>query len=145
MTELFALGRRGVTELTDAKFYKIIKILGQHFKAGEWGKKWCGSVVTTMFNNVSRYCVIQRFVEVQQKAFAIVTWLTVPTYPYSPNPLVVRVRLPSRGSSQPSCILPVEDIIPTHVSVLPDDDGVNFCLMRGKGTDRTAFTTRRAE
>lgn len=140
MQELLGLGRRGIAELTHAKYYKTIKILNQHFKAGEWGKKRCGSVVTTMLNNMSRYCILQRFVEVQQKAFAIVTWLTVPTYPYAPNPLVVKVRVPTRASSQPSCILAVEDIIPTHVSVFPADDGVNFYVMRGKGTDRTVFT-----
>ena len=127
----------GVTDFSDLKGYRAVRILKQHFKSGEWGKKRCGSVVTTMVDNVSRYCIVDRFFTVQQKSFALVRWLAVPTYPMAPNPLVVEVTFPT--TPQPSRLLPVERIIPTHVSVLPVGDGV-FRVMRDKGTDRTAFT-----
>ena len=138
------LASLGVTNLADIKSFRIMKILGQHFRCGEWGQQRCGSVVTTMLRNVSRYCIVERFVVVQQKAFAMVTWFQEPTYPYAPNPLVVRVRLSPRGTSaEPSRrFLPVVDIIPTSVAVVPDSDGVHFFVMRSKGTDRTRFTRR---
>ena len=134
------INRRGVTDLSDLKGYRAVKILGQHFRVGEWGRQRCGSVVTTMVDHISRYCIVDRFFTVQQKTFALVTWLSVPTYPYAPNPLVVLVRFPPIDSTQPSRVLSVDCIIPTNVSVLPDDDGVHFRVMRDKGTDRTAFT-----
>ena len=137
------LMRRGVQDFSDIKGYRCVKILGQHFRSGNWGKNRCGSVATTMVAGISRYCILDRFFTIQRQIFALVTWLSVPTYPYAPNPLLVKVRFPPVDPTpQPSRILPVDRIIPTHVAVLPDDDGVNFWVMRGKGTDRTAFTQR---
>ena len=138
--QMVELRRRGVLDFSDMKGYRCVKILGQHFRSGNWGKNRCGSVATTMVGGISRYCILDRFFTIQQQTFALVTWLSVPTYPYSPNPLVVKVRFPPVDPSQPSRVLSVDRIIPTHVAVLPDDDGVNFWVMRGKGTDRTTFT-----
>ena len=53
---------------------------------------------------------------------------------YSPNPLVVRVReitqdlLPS--------VIPIEDIEPCQVTVMPDLDGVHYFMLRSHGLDR---------
>ena len=131
---------RGVEDFSDMRGWRSVKISKQHFRSGEWGKDRCGSVVTTMVGRISRYCVVDRFFTIEQKTYALVTWLSVPTYPYAPNPLVVKVRFPRIGHTQPSRVLPVDHIVPTSVAVLPDDDGVHFWVMREKGTDRTTFT-----
>ena len=89
---------------------------------------------------VSRYCVVDKFLKVEGKVFAFVRWLSTPRYPYYPNPLVVRVRMPRRQNGQPCRMLPIEEIEPTSVSVLPHEDGVHFFVVRSKGTDRTNFT-----
>ena len=60
------------TDQGDLTVYMIAKILGKHFKAGEWGSRRCGSVVTTIYRGRSRYCVVKRFIEVQSKYFACV-------------------------------------------------------------------------
>ena len=36
-----------------------------HLKAGEWGGGPCGSVITTIYNGRSRYCVVDKFIQVQ--------------------------------------------------------------------------------
>lgn len=135
------MNKHGVSSFMDLKAYRAVKILGQHFRSGEWGSKRCGSVVTTIIDDESRYCFVDRFFEIEGKGFALVTWVSVPTYPCEPNPLVVKVRFPPLNDVQPSRVLHVDDIVPTHVSVLPLNDGVHFLLMREKGTDRTSFTT----
>jgi len=71
----------GVTSFVQCKVFKVLTLLGVHFKGGEWGNKWCGSVVTTIHRQVSRYCIVNVFLEVQGKAYASVTWLSTPTYP----------------------------------------------------------------
>ena len=38
----------GITSFHDVKFFKVCKILGVHFRCGEWGCRRCGSVITTM-------------------------------------------------------------------------------------------------
>ena len=136
------LMRRGVQDFSDMRGWRTVKISTQHFRSGEWGKNRCGSVVTTMIGRISRYCIVDRFFTIAQKTYALVTWLSVPTYPYAPNPLVVKVRFPSVRPTQPSRVLPIDRIVPTTVAVLPDDDGVHFWVMREKGTDRTTFTQR---
>ena len=55
----------GISNMEDARSFKVIHILGVHFKAGEWGKKSCGSVITTIYNGRSRYCVVDKFIQVQ--------------------------------------------------------------------------------
>ena len=93
-----------------------------------------------LYAGVSRYCVVDKFLRVGAKCFAFVRWLSTPHYPYYPNPLVVQVCMPRRQHGQPCRMLPVEEIEPTSVSVSPHEDGVNFFVIRSKGTDRTTFT-----
>ena len=92
-----------------------------------------------LHSGVSRYCVVDKFLKVGGKAFAFVRWLSVPRYPYYPNPLVVRVRMPTQHG-QPCRMLAIQDIEPTSVGVIPHEDGVHFFVIRSKGTDRTNFT-----
>ena len=117
--------------------FTTARILGVHFKTGEWGERRCGSVVTTIYGRRSRYCVVQKFLRVGEKCFARVKWLSVPKYPYSPCRLVVRVRELQPG--EPSIlriIIPIEKIDPCNVYVMPDEDGVHYYMMRDKGIDR---------
>ena len=89
-----------------------------------------------LYVGVSRYCVVDNFLKVQGRSFAVVRWLSTPHYPYYPNLLVVRVRMPCQRH-QPCMMLVIEAIQPTSVAVDPDKDGVHFFLIRSKGTDRT--------
>ena len=69
--------------------------------------------------------------------FVIVRWLSAPTYPFAPNRMVVRVTLgDDRIQSRYGCVLPIEDIEPTPVYVLPEPDGIHFSMMRESGYDR---------
>ena len=83
----------GVTSFRDYKVFKVAKVLGVHFRCGEWGCRRCGSVITTIYRGISRYCIVNAFVQVQGKAYASVTWLSVPTYPHLPFKIVVKVRM----------------------------------------------------
>ena len=59
------LGTLGITNMKNARSFKVIHILGVHFRAGEWKRKSCGSVITTIYNGRSRYCVVDKFIKVQ--------------------------------------------------------------------------------
>ena len=128
----------GVTSFVQCKAFKVLTLLGVHFKGGEWGKKRCGSVVTTIHRQVSRYCIVKVFLELQGKAYASVTWLSTPTYPCLPFKLVVKVRMLTPAQQrQHRSVVPVDRIDPCTVAVLPHNDGVHFYMLRDKGTDRT--------
>ena len=123
------------TSFCQLKAFRVAKVLGVHFRAGEWGQRRCGSVITTIKGQVSRYCIVNRFLELEGQTYASVTWLSPPTYPCFPFKLVVRVRMLT-PQQQRQCILPVDRIVPTTVAVLPHDDGVHYYMLRDKGTDR---------
>lgn len=135
--ERFDLNKLGITRTVGVRSFTTARILGVHFKTGGWGKKRCGSVVTTVHAGRSRYCVVQKFLQVQGQCFARVMWLSVPTYPCAPSRVVVRVKLlsPAR-QTQHRTVIPVNSIDPCSVHVLPDEDGVHFFMMRDKGVDR---------
>lgn len=116
--------------------FKIANILGVHFKSGEWNEKRCGSVITTMYDGRSRYAVVNTFIKAGNKDFASVTWLSKPSYPFAPIPLVVRVEEmnPAAQFNMPS-LLPLNRIDPTPILVEPDGD--HFYMMRVSGWDRT--------
>ena len=74
---------------------------------------------------------------VKESFFVVVHWLSVPTYPFAPNRTVVRVTLGDDDmQARYGCVLPIEDIEPTPVYVLPAPDGIHFSLMREHGYDR---------
>ena len=128
------LGILGVTSFDGVRSFKVARILGVHFRAGEWGRRRCGSVITCIHSGISRYCVVERFLRVQGKSFARVTWLSKPHYPHAPNKLVVLVRVLHRH--QHSCVIACDRIEPTNVAVIPHTDGVRFFMLRKKGYDR---------
>ena len=128
----------GVTSFSDFRAFKVAKVLGVHFRSGQWGCPRCNSVITTIHRDISRYCIVNAFFLVQEKAYASVTWLTTPTYPCLPFKIVVKVRLmmPAQQLLCPS-VIPVDRIEPCTVSVIPDSDGIHFYMLRDKGIDRT--------
>ena len=127
----------GVTSFRNYKVFKVAKLLGVHFRCGEWGCRRCGSVITTIYRQISRYCIVNAFVQVQGKVYACVTWLSVPTYPYLPLKIVVKVRmLPPEQQNVFRGVISVDKIDPCTVGVIPDEDGVHFYMLRDKGTDR---------
>ena len=135
--EKIDLARLGVSTFNDVQAFEIARVLGVHFRAGEWGRLRCGSVITTIFDRRSRYCYVKKFLKVDGKCFARVVWLSVPTYPYAPNRLIVSVRMLSdaqQNAHHP--FVSVEKIDPCAVAVLPQRDGTHFWMMREKGHDR---------
>jgi len=127
----------GVTSFRDSKVFKVATILGVHFRCGEWGCRRCGSVITTIYRGVSRYCIVKAFVQVQGKVYALVTWLSPPIYPYPPFKIVVKVTMltPAQQGLHRS-VISVDKIDPCTVGVIPHEDGVHFYMLRNKGTDR---------
>ena len=127
----------GVTSFRGYKVFLCATILGVRFRCEGWGSHRCGCVITTIYRGVSRYCILRAFVEVQDKKFALVTWLSRPTYPYPPFKIVVKVRMmtPERQSVHRS-VISVDKIDPCAVAVMPDEDGVHFYMLREKGFDR---------
>jgi hypothetical protein len=74
-------------------------------------------------------------VGLKDNLFALVTWLSVPHYPFAPNPLVVTVRRTHIPDVRLSPVLFLRDIVPTKVAVEPCDDGIHFNMLRERGTD----------
>ena len=127
----------GVTSFHDFKAFQIAKVFGVHFRSDQWGCRRCSSVITTVHGGVSRYCIVNKFFMIQGKAYAAVTWLSIPVYPCPPFKIVVKVRLmtPEQQLLCPS-VIPVDRIQPCTVSVLPASDGIYFYMMRDRGIDR---------
>ena len=127
----------GTTSFEDSQTFKVARVLGVHFRTGGWGRRRCGSVITTIYRGVSRYCIVNAFLMVTDKTYASVTWLSTPIYPYLPFKIVVKVKLITDVQQllHPS-VIPVDRIQPTTVSVMPDTDGIHFWMMREKGIDR---------
>jgi len=128
----------GVTSFLDVKTFKVASVLGVHFRTGQWGCRRCASVITTIHRGISRYCIVNAFFMVQDKAYAAITWLSTPIYPCHPFKIVVKMKLmtPARQLTHQS-VISVDRIQPCTISVMPASDGVHFYMLRGKGTDRT--------
>ena len=127
----------GVTSFQHCRTFQVAIILGVHFRCGEWGHRKCGSVITTIYRGVSRYCILKSFIQVQGKVYASVTWLSPPTYPYPPFKIVVKVRMmtPEQERVHRGVVL-VDKIEPCTVSVIPHEDGIHYFVLRDKGIDR---------
>ena len=127
----------GTTSFADLRAFKVARVLRVHFRTGGWGRRRCGSVITTIYRGVSRYCIVNAFFMVTDETYASVTWLSTPIYPYLPFKIVVKVKLltDDQQLSHPS-VIPVNRIQPTTVSVMPDSDGIHFWMLREKGIDR---------
>ena len=134
--EMFDLEILGA-DTSNVRSYNIARILGCHFRAGEWGRRRCGSVITTIYGGRSRYCYVKTFLRVGGKDFARVQWLSIPEYPCSPNRLVVTVRMLSpEQQRRHRSVISIDMIDPCTVAVIPNTDGIHFSMMRDRGYDR---------
>ena len=135
--EQFCLSLIGVKCFKRIRSFPVAWIQNEHFSCGEWGKSTCGSVFTTVYCGHSVYGILDRFLQVGGEMYAGVTWLSKPEYPYAPLKLVVRVReLPKEDQPMIRCVISCDRIDPTPVHVMPDEDGVHYCMMREKGFNR---------
>ena len=103
---------------------------------GEWGKRRCSSVFTTVIDSRSYYGRVRQFVSVRDKGFAIVSWFGEPTYPCDGHVLVVRVSLDGdvRVNGMPQPVVPISTIVSTQVLV--EKEGVDsYFVMRRHGID----------
>ena len=133
----YCMSLLGVQGCVRTQGYKVARIRGIHFSCGEWGQRTCGSVFTTVYQGRSRYGILDRFIQFRGVAYAAVTWLSEPEYPYSPITLVVRVRMiPAEAQPLNRCVIPCDRIEPCGVNVMPDEDGVHYYMMRTRGFDR---------
>ena len=133
--ERYCLNLLGEKGIGCVRSYNVAWVKGIHFCCGEWGQRTCGSVFTTVYRERSVYGILDRFMLVNGKQFAAVSWLSQPVYPYAPFTVVVRVRM---MVDQPlnRCVIPCDRIEPCGVCVMPDEDGIHFYMMRDRGHDR---------
>ena len=123
----------------DLTVYNIAKILGKHFKAGEWGKSpRCGSVVTCVVNGRSLYARVVRFLKSDVAGdscpgYASVRWFSEPTYD---NCLCPKVKLDGEDveSEVGVNVVRITQIDPSQVSVEHVGDG-SFYMIRDSGYD----------
>ena len=133
----YCLSLLGVTRFDCIQGYNAAWIRGIHFSCGEWGRRTCGSVFTTVYCGKSVYGIFDRFMLVHGVEYAAVTWLTQPVYPYAPLTLVVRVRvLPAVDQPLHRCVIRCDRVEPCPVNVMPDENGHDYYMMRTRGYDR---------
>ena len=98
----------------------------------------CGSVVTMItggrkHGGRSIYGWVRRFVTCGRVSMAEIRWLPIPEYPTG-LPLVVRLRFGNRRPLQPPIVM-LDDIDPSPVSLLHDDDNNSMYVIRMTGID----------
>ena len=117
--------------------FPVAWIQGVHFSCGEWGKRTCGSVFTTVYCGRSLYGILDRFLQAEGEMYAAVTWLSKPVYPYEPIKLVCVVqKLPEVEQPPWRCVIQCDSIDPTRVHGMPDEDDEHYYMMREKGYNR---------
>lgn len=116
--------------------HDIAVIMGVYFHANEWGSidSWCGSVMIASVHGETRYCIVWRFIKVDDQLFACVQWFDTPHYEYFPNTLDVSVSIADDDEQRRlGSVLSIKDIVPSRVYILPHPDGIHYNLMRESG------------
>ena len=123
------------------KAFKIAKILGRHFRAGEWMQRpRCGSVITLVVNGRSLYARVHTFFKVDGEVcpgYAKVSWFGCPEYQDPEKPLVVSV---AKDASEEllaelkTSIVRITRIDPSQVMV-EQASSDTFYVMRDSGFD----------
>ena len=121
-------------------------MLGIQFTAGEpldgvrrvgWNNRRCGSLITAVVKGCSRYGIVSHFIERKDgrgDRFAVITWLSKPSYPHNPNPVVVRLVDDDLNCHLP-VVLKISDIDPTSVGVSRCEREKCYYVYRMKGLD----------
>lgn len=138
LDDVIYLGGNAVDQ-GDLTVYNIAKILGKHFRAGDWGK-WdqerCGSVITCVVNGRSLYARVIRFIKCEDDScpgYASVRWFSEPTYD---NCLCPKVTMNGEdvGREVGVNLLRITQIDPSQVAVERVGDG-SFYMIRDSGCD----------
>ena len=111
--------------------YSVAWIMGEHFRAGEWGNRRCGSIITCVINGRSIYGIVRKFLLVDGDpcpGYASVVWFGPPEYPCG-NPLKVRVSR-DRGvlDREIGSIVRITQIDPSPVACEPENE--HYWMMR---------------
>ena len=118
--------------------FLICHVMGIHFRAGEWGKQSCGSVITTVVDGQSLYAAVLGFVKVSgdpSSGYAVVNWFSKPEYPFK-VPLVVKVT--EDGSDLEDVlgtVIRIDTIDPSRIMIGTDTVEGVFYMMRDSGYD----------
>ena len=85
----------GVTSCRGVKVFKVAKILGVHFRSGEWGCRRCGSVMTTTVILIvyQRPTSCMSLFIMGQFISAAVIWLA-PSFPATAHLVIMIARRP---------------------------------------------------
>ena len=139
--ELEGLARLVAGPMTphDVHAFPIARIMGVHFRAGEWGLKKCGSVITCVMNGRSVYGHVRVFFRVNGDhscpGYASVKWFSCPEYPQG-TPMVVSVTNDDTTlRTELGHIIRVTKIDPSAVPVEPIPGRQRFYMMRLSGYD----------
>lgn len=129
-----------VTDVLDLDMFNIAHIMGNHFKAGEWPKRRCGSVITCVIEGRSLYARVERFFKIHGHAtpgYASVIWFGYPEYPFD-APVIVKVseEQPRDLVDRIGNVIRITQIDPSQVMVERDPDCEGVCwMMRDSGFD----------
>lgn len=127
-----------VNDCTDVSVFRIARIMGSHFRAGEWGcYPRCGSVFTMVLNGRSVYGRINKFLKVLHDpcpGYASVTWFSEPTYI---NSLCPRVNLDGVDIQHEmnGCVVRITQIDPSQVSFESVPGTEHYYMIRDSGYD----------
>ena len=118
--------------------FLVCHVMGTHFRAGEWGRQSCGSVITTVVDGQSLYAKVKAFVKVDKdpcSGYAIVDWFSRPEYPFR-VPLVVKVRDDgSEVENDLGTVIRIDSIDPSKIMIGPSSEDNVYYMMRDSGYD----------
>lgn len=127
-----------INDIFDASVYCIAKIMGKHFRSGEWGcYPRCGSVFTMVLNGRSVYGRVNKFVRVAGDTcpgYACVSWFSEPTYS---NCLCPKVGLNGEDIEREvnACVVKITQLDPAQVAVESVPDSNDYYMIRDSGYD----------
>ena len=122
----------------DFAVYACARIMGKHFRAGEWGttSQFGGSVVTCVIDGRSLYARVLRFMksDVSGVGYASVRWFSEPTYD---NVLCPRVNLNGDdvGRDVGGNFIKITQIDPSQVAVEDVLETGEYMMIRDSGYD----------
>ena len=127
-----------VTDIFDVSVCRIARIMGKHFRSGEWGcYPRCGSVFTMVLNGRSVYGRVEKFMRVTGDlcpGYASVSWFSEPTYS---NCLCPKVNLNGVNIQREvnACVVRITQIDPAQVSVESVSGSDDYYMIRDSGYD----------
>ena len=128
-----------VDDIFDVSVCRIARIMGYHFRSGEWGcYPRCGSVFTMVLNGRSVYGRVEKFMRVTGDpcpGYASVSWFSGPT---DSNFLCPKVNSNAGEAIQRevnACVVRITQIDPAQVSVESVPGSNDYFMIRDSGYD----------